>query len=761
VEDPAVARIQEFIGPSPYNPSSRDPPDFTHNLDFEMDSDVDTTSDLDSEAGSPPRHFPFENSSALNRFPIVEEQDEPDTSYLAFLPSSLDSSPPLSRSTSSSSVSNSSCDSGLTSPIGHSYVPHTPRNSTTDTGPFCAESVVDLHPFIPQFDDPPYSVPYGEIMSQPTFRPDSQWNISEPWVSPSPPNVTPIPIPHPSPPDVELLVEPQVVSEPSTSAGTIRSPLRERPNEQKRSCSPHVSGTNDDSKMEMVDGGGWDGQAGQRGYADMWDRGSNGTGGSSSGGHGKEGGSNNGHHSGSSGGSGRGGGDGDRNWRSTNGRSAFSTPSDSDSSEDEETSTDDYGEDSSSHRTSKASPSRLQAAESAPQDALGADDDIPLAQRIPTALTAQRTIQKQVRDERDQRRKDRALRRQQEQQGAESRSRKVTLRSAATNSPGLLSSREAALRASSSIKRARTKTLTGNQTGALAIADLTHKLLKVQDSSVQRPHHEESLSTPPPVPKVLHAQVRNLDRVGIKEPYPPQNTLVDREREMRLRHARSFHRPTPRDMTDKSTPTRSVSTVNGRSHAEPRGLYSGSSHSDDVFGLDKFSKSRKSSEEGMRPSTSTGRPSVGGLKPSTIARRPSTSLGAGRSSANGRRLSASGGRPSISGGRPSIGEEPTPPRTSGDLTTGSLPQRGVRTAVPPPRPSEALSNLSQPSTKAQVTQQRVFIGDMQSFNMVEIGSSTSAGDVLRIVESQGALKQLAGNGTWMLWEVAQDFGMGE
>jgi hypothetical protein len=61
-----------------------------------------------------------------------------------------------------------------------------------------------------------------------------------------------------------------------------------------------------------------------------------------------------------------------------------------------------------------------------------------------------------------------------------------------------------------------------------------------------------------------------------------------------------------------------------------------------------------------------------------------------------------------------------------------------------------------------MTQQRIFIGDMQSFQMVEISASTSAGDVLRIIEEQGALNQYGGVGPgWMLWEMAQDFGMGE
>ena len=38
--------------------------------------------------------------------------------------------------------------------------------------------------------------------------------------------------------------------------------------------------------------------------------------------------------------------------------------------------------------------------------------------------------------------------------------------------------------------------------------------------------------------------------------------------------------------------------------------------------------------------------------------------------------------------------------------------------------------------------------------------STSAGEILQLVDAQGALSSGAGEGSHMLWEVAQDFGMG-
>jgi hypothetical protein len=66
-------------------------------------------------------------------------------------------------------------------------------------------------------------------------------------------------------------------------------------------------------------------------------------------------------------------------------------------------------------------------------------------------------------------------------------------------------------------------------------------------------------------------------------------------------------------------------------------------------------------------------------------------------------------------------------------------------------------NTSKPEL---VVQQRVFISNMQRFNMVEIGESTTAGDVIEMIKADGALKDFAGSGGWMVFEVAQDFGMG-
>ncbi|KZT09246.1 uncharacterized protein LAESUDRAFT_647284 [Laetiporus sulphureus 93-53] len=77
-------------------------------------------------------------------------------------------------------------------------------------------------------------------------------------------------------------------------------------------------------------------------------------------------------------------------------------------------------------------------------------------------------------------------------------------------------------------------------------------------------------------------------------------------------------------------------------------------------------------------------------------------------------------------------------------------------------PFAPLSTSSQASaqSKTQILwQQRIFVGTMQKYVVVEIGPSTIAGEVLQIVDAQGMLEEGAAAGGWMLWEVAQDFGM--
>ncbi|KAJ8593791.1 hypothetical protein M405DRAFT_730697 [Rhizopogon salebrosus TDB-379] len=106
-------------------------------------------------------------------------------------------------------------------------------------------------------------------------------------------------------------------------------------------------------------------------------------------------------------------------------------------------------------------------------------------------------------------------------------------------------------------------------------------------------------------------------------------------------------------------------------------------------------------------------------------------------------------RPSEDNRRPT----PTIPRASTDQDTGQrILQRPPIPAVELIQPRAAPLHIA----RLTVTQQRVFIGDMQRFNMVEITDNTTAGDVIALVASQGSLDHTP---VWMLFELANDFGM--
>ena len=80
---------------------------------------------------------------------------------------------------------------------------------------------------------------------------------------------------------------------------------------------------------------------------------------------------------------------------------------------------------------------------------------------------------------------------------------------------------------------------------------------------------------------------------------------------------------------------------------------------------------------------------------------------------------------------------------------------------PAPSVSSPVDPLPIVSSKPElVVQQRVFVGNMQRFNMVEIGASTTAGDIIEMIKAEGTFKDFASSEGWMVFEVAQDFGMG-
>ncbi|TFY70960.1 hypothetical protein EVG20_g2043 [Dentipellis fragilis] len=430
-----------------------------------------------------------------------------------------------------------------------------------------------------------------------------------------------------------------------------------------------------------------------------------------------------------SGGGGRDGRDGDRKDGRNIGIPIFSSSEESEASEDE----DDTAQLPASRRPSATilPPSISSKASPAPHaEGDSSDDDVPLAQRIPTALKAQRTIRRQVRDETDQRRRDRALRRA--QQGALSPADAATGSSREASrrpsrdiprsplSPAAMSqSQDAALQsapalAPAPVGRPRTKTLPGNISRPAALAALTEKLSRVQLTDAP-PTAFRDRKYPAQTDDAMYASSSSANR--------SHGSGLDEHgaRERTLKPMRSFHRTNMPDHA-LSTPT-SAPPISGQR-----------------LGRSVTSARRTHREEAPASSSQT------------MPSRSTTSSGGPQRSRSVRRP-AEEARSSSTSARTSVDNE----------------GRSHRPPMPPLPPAEVLSNLSQPKSSSQSAshepkgqvawQQRVFIGDMQRFNMMEIGPTTTSKEVIEMLDRQAQLDQWVGSGGWMLYEVAQDFGM--
>ncbi|KZP18902.1 hypothetical protein FIBSPDRAFT_744692 [Athelia psychrophila] len=405
--------------------------------------------------------------------------------------------------------------------------------------------------------------------------------------------------------------------------------------------------------------------------------------------HGSGGGRDNAPGNGGFGGQGYGGGSGGGRDRDGGGRrqrpadiNVSNSTTDESDEEDPETSTDDLAVRRPVKHAIKPVPI---------SPATGTDDDVPLAQQIPTALKAQKTIRRQVRDERDQRRKDRA-------ESSTARKREHT---APLEAPAPTQSFTARI-----MSRVRTKTLPSSTPRPFAAADLTKKLLGVQATNSAAPQPRSSHGRDPALPQQSLARNPTSARPSGSGPAQPRSarpsTADSDTGERTLRPMRSLHglslaaAPTPQE-----TSTRGLSRTNTSSRRHEDGYLSSapptSYHLDGSANLER-SKSRRQSDEASR----SARPSV---------------------------------------------------EHSG--------QRSPRPPMPPLPAADVLSNMAlQPAPKLAVTQQRIFIGDKQRYNSVETTASTTAGEVVQMIESQADLEKLkGGEGGWMLWEVAQDFGM--
>ena len=387
--------------------------------------------------------------------------------------------------------------------------------------------------------------------------------------------------------------------------------------------------------------------------------------------------------------------------------------------EDEDTdSADDNGEDGPSPDPRQpATPARKKSSD---------EDDLPLARSIPTALKAQRTIRKKVREENAQRRQERAIRMQAKMQNVSDAPRSPRPSTTASQheqtSPPWLPSRIAG--------RARSQTSPLSQTARrspFAVDDLTKKLMDVQASITgpndQQLHRSGTRSsrqrTPEPGPSSKPRPSQELSR---PLPPPPSHPIQETFQKPTLRPTRSFHRPAKvsHPETHEPLPTSEqggVSITHSRSVRRPR-----------------------------TSDTTTDQPPTPAFSNFPLQRSKSTKS---QNQARPDEDYGSTGRPSMS-------------RPSAEVSIDS--HWSEKAAALPPVPPVPTYDMLMRQKSEESWQQKVFLGDMQRFTVVEVSATTSAQDVIDAIDSRGEMgpydpSNNGGKG-WMLFELAQDFGMG-
>lgn len=361
------------------------------------------------------------------------------------------------------------------------------------------------------------------------------------------------------------------------------------------------------------------------------------------------------------------------------------------------------------------------------------DDDVPLAQR-PGALKAQKTIRERVKSDRDRRRRERSVaptsRTSRAPEGTispppqyvpgdkqEERGRTILARMPKSAPIGgsaapLSSSQEAAMMAQKVVpfqhainipRRHRAKTLNGTDGSGVPADDLAKRLLKVQsrDADVLMPTHRTPAgSTTQPQAGAYAHDVITGER--------PSVIHASSRRSPRSPQVGSQPFQTQQNPADVPAPTRTLRTMR--------------------------------SFHGISSAATTAAPEPAPPIPAPLGRRSTTSKG-GEVNATSDGLMRSKSLKSA--------------RTPADKTRRTSAEEAQVLHSHPPVPPA-------PANRHNLVQMRVFIGDMQRFNMVEAGLDTSAKDVIDMLRHQGDLRNEEHRSRgWTLYEVCQDFGMGE
>ena len=350
------------------------------------------------------------------------------------------------------------------------------------------------------------------------------------------------------------------------------------------------------------------------------------------------------------------------------------------------------------------------------------DDDVPLARSIPTALKAQKSIRKQVKEESVQRRQQRVLRMQAKMQNV-------------AGVPQLAGPSTATFqREQISPPRipSRTQTLPPpvvTRRSPFAVDDLTKKLMDVQASmtgSNNQELHRSGTRTPHQQnqePGLSNKPRRPSQEFSQSSSPAPSYPIHETFQKPTLRPMRSFHRPTKTPQPDPNEPLPTLELGNAN----------------------------------VAPSRSIRRPRTGDP---TTAQPPVFSNFSLRRAKSTKPQSQT--RPMDddyeSSGRPSSS------RPSAELPADSRAHWSDKAAALPPVPPVPTYDMLVKQKSEGAWQQKVFIGDMQRSTLMDVGSATTAQDIIDALESRGEMGpyDLNNNGGkgWMLFELAHDFGMG-
>lgn len=424
-------------------------------------------------------------------------------------------------------------------------------------------------------------------------------------------------------------------------------------------------------------------------------------------------------------------------------------PDDSPSSDDEDSNTVYYSVDGKSDTASPAkSRSQLHADKGG---GASDDDDVPLAQRVPTALKAQLSIRQQIRGER--------LRKE------PTHSKNPSFGRARVSSP------PPPLPVATPARRCR------NTTPSPPPATATPAL-----------GGRKAMPSPPPTvaTPVRGVRKRSLSAApdpgkGTFKPTPgPATRCPPITPEDLIRRLQHLQGPLPETPADRGPLVSSLAAQNLARSAttKPRSSLQRStstSRSAQTPSQDNSLKSKHALHQGSWHHIESTRPLAIPGNPPSLGR--STTLSSQRAQkVVPRRVSPDAMNTASRAGRTDtpvptkpgrINEDnKQPSRSASRVKRGSednrqLPssssQHSRETNQRPPLPTSPISMHppQQLSIKVSVAQQKIFVGDTQRFCNVEVTPSTTAGDVIKSVISAGTIDK---SGSWMLWERGEGLG---